>query len=299
MRKLDGLKALLGLLRRAALACGLAGLVALPAWAAGQLTIVEGEATIVDGARTLIAAEGLKLPDDVILRTGPKTGLVRVEWPDGTVADFGPDTQALINPPAFAARGGRAPSVYLLQGWIKQASLGTVASGGFVAPRLDVQPFKGALVAMVSSDETWIFAESGALQITERDAKPAVTLAAKQGEAYNRSGAAKGTVAPRPTPAQMQRVPRGFRDTLPLRAAALKDRNVEPRLGTPASYAELKDWLKLSEPALRRGFPKRFAARARDSAFRAGLVEHLGSHPEWEPSLFPERFIKPASAPKR
>lgn len=301
MRMLDGLLQTLAagsgaVFARWAAALALTASMAAPVWAAGVLTIVEGEASIVDGARTLIAAEGLKLPDDVILRTGPRTGLVRVEWPDGTAADFGPDTQALINPAGFAARGGRAPSVYLLRGWLKQASLGKDAAGGFVAPRLDVLPAKGALVAQVAAEETWVFAESGALQFVERDAKPPLTLAAKSGEVYSRVGAAKGAVAPRPTPAQMQKVPRSFRDSLPLRLQALKDRQVEPRLGTPVSYAEVRDWLLVPEPAMRRGFVKRFTPRVRDNAFRAGLTEQLGAHPEWEPVLFPERFVKPKPA---
>jgi hypothetical protein len=298
MRKLDGpfaasskcLRIVVGL----ALACAAAA-----ASAAGLLTIVDGEATVVDGARTLIAGEGLKLPDDVILRTGVRTTLVRVEWADGTVADFGPDTHAMINPAGLAARGGRGPSVYLLRGWVKQASLGTVATGGLWSPRLEVPSFKGALVMMVAADEVWAFAESGALQVVERDTKPPTTHSLRTGETYARTGSAVGSVAQRPTPAQMQRVPRGFRDTLPLRAATLKSRDVEPRLGTPAPYEELREWLNVAEPAMRRGFPKRFAARAREPAFRAGLAGDLGAHPEWERLLFPERFIiKPASPPR-
>lgn len=272
----------------------LLALVAVPAAAAGIVTIVEGEATLVDGARTLIVAEGLQVPADAILRTGAKTSLVRIEWPDGTAADFGPDTQAMVNPGGLAARGGRPPSVYLLRGWLKQSARGNAMSGGFFGPRVDVQPFKGAMVALVDADETWVFAESGALQVGVRDARPAQQLALKSGEVYTRSGTAKPAVATRPTPPQMQRVPRAFRDTLPLRAAALKDRKAEPRLAPAPAYAELREWLTVAEPALRRTFPRRFGGRAREAPFRSALVENLGSHPEWEPLLFPERFVKPA-----
>ena len=111
------------------------------------------------------------------------------------------------------------------------------------------------------------------------------------------SGAAKGAVTPRPTPAQMQRVPRGFRDSLPLRSAALKDRTVAPKATPPPGYAEFREWLLVEAP-LRKTFTRRFVERTRDPAFRAGLVEHLSQHPEWEPVLFPERFVKPASAPR-
>jgi hypothetical protein len=270
-------------------------LAAPPAWAAGLVTIVEGDATLIDGARTLIVAEGLTVPDEAILRTGAKTSLVRIEWSDGTAADFGPETQAMINPAGFAARGGRPPSVYLLRGWLKQSATGSTMSGGFAGPRVDVQPFKGAMVAMLDADETWVFAESGALQVGVRDARPAQTLALKSGEVYARSGAARPSVAPRPTPPQMLRVPRSFRDTLPLRTAALKGRKVEPRLAPAPPYAELREWLTVAEPPLRRTF----GVRAREAPFRGALVENLGAHPEWERLLFPERFVKPAPPPSR
>jgi hypothetical protein len=284
-----------------ALRSGLA-LVALlgaigPAAAAALVTIVDGEATLIEGARTTLAAEGQKVADETLVRTTARTTLLRVEWPDGTVADFGPDTQAMLSPAGFGARGGRMPAVYLLRGWVKLSSMGSAAAAGLLSPRVDVQPYKGALVVMAIGDETWVFAESGGAPVVERDLKPASNVALKNGEVYLRAGSAKGTVAPRPTPAQMQRVPRGFRDSLPLRSAALKDKAVAGKPTTAPTYAELREWLLVEQP-LRKTFTRRFAERAKDSAFRAGLVEQLAKHPEWEPVLFPERFTKPASAPR-
>jgi len=265
--------------------------------AAPMVTIVEGEATLVDGARALVATEGLKVGDETLVRTGATTTLLRLEWPDGTAADFGPDTQAMVEPAGFGKRAGRAPAVYLLRGWLKLSSLGQATTPGALTARVDLAPFKGSLVMMVLGDETWVFAESGSATVAERNARPPVSLALKPGEVYARSGAAKGTVAPRPSPSQMQRVPRGFRDTLPLRMATLQGRSVAMRNAPPPAYADLREWLVAEQP-LRRGFTRRFAERARDGAFRAGLVEHLVAHPEWEPVLFPERFLKPASAPR-
>lgn len=268
-----------------------------PAQAVALVTIVDGESTLIDGARSLVAVEGLKVGDETLVRTGAKATLLRVEWPDGSVADFGPDTQAMLNPGGFGTRGGRTPSVYLLRGWLKLSAMGSGPASGLLAPRVDVQPFKGALAVMVAGDETWVFAEAGSAPLVERDLKPVSTVTLKNGEVYLRTGAAKGAVAPRPTPAQMQRVPRGFRDSLPLRSAALKDRTVAPKAAPQPGYAEFREWLQVEAP-LRKPFTRRFAERARDPAFRAGLVEHLGQHPEWEPVLFPERFVKPASAPR-
>jgi hypothetical protein len=271
------------------------------AWSAAQaqamLTIVDGEATVLDGGRNLAATEGLKVADETLVRTTARTSLLRIEWPDGSAADFGPDTQAMLNPRGFGTRGGRTPSVYLLSGWLKLSSMGSGPSAGLLTPRIDVQPFKGALVVMVAGDETWVYAESGGAPLIERDVRPPSNLALKNGEVYLRQGAAKGVVAARPTPAQMQRVPRGFRDSLPLRSAAFKDKTVTGKTAPAPAYAELRDWL-VAETALRRTFTRRFAERSRDNDFRAGLVQNLGRHPEWERVLFPERFLPPASAPR-
>ncbi|MFT3820500.1 MAG: hypothetical protein QM750_23285 [Rubrivivax sp.] len=280
-------------------------LVALAAWLAApaaraadgpQITILDGSALLVDGSRQWQAAEGLKLAAGTLVHTGADSRLLRVEWPDGTAADFGPDTQAMVAPPALGGRA-RPGAVYLLRGWLKISSLGAGSSPGATAPMLELLPHKGAVVLMVAGGETWAFAESGSAPLQEREARPAASPVLKAGEVYGRQGAAKGAVAPRPTPAQMQRVPRGFRESLPLRSAALKDRSVAPRAAPAPSYGELRDWLVAPEPALRRPFVRRFAERARDAEFRSGLVSDLPRHPEWEPLLFPERFTpKPASA---
>ncbi len=289
------------IVRRAPLTWLVLSMLAAAGPAAAQttamVTIVDGDATLLDGSRNLRAAEGLKVGPETLIQTTARTGLLRVEWPDGTVADFGPDTQAMLSPAGLAARGSAAPAVYLLRGWVKLASLGTAPSGGVQSSRLAVPAFQGALVLMATNDETWAFAEGGTLSLTERDLRPASTVTLKNGEVYLRQGAAKGVLAARPTPAQMQRVPRGFRDSLPLRSASLKDKPFSAKAAPPLPYAELRDWLAAERP-LRRNFTRRFADRLSEPEFRAGLAANLARHPEWEPVLFPERFAKPASAPR-
>lgn len=267
------------------------------AQAAARITIVDGDATLLDGDRSLLAAEGLALSAETLVRTGARSTLLRLEWPDGTAADLGPDTQVMVEPGGFPARGGRAPALYLLRGWVKLSALSGGSTPGLLTPRVDVQPFKGALLVMAVGPEHWLFAETGDVALAEREAKAAANLSLRNGEVYVRDGAAKGSVAPRPSPAQMQRVPRGFRDTLPLRLPALQGRKVEARAAPAPTYADLREWL-VAERALRRNFTRRFATHARTPPFRAGLVENLMQHPEWEPVLFPERFTKPASAPR-
>lgn len=267
------------------------------AQAAALVTIVDGEANLIDGDRSVLAAEGLKVADQTLVRTSPRSNLLRVEWADGTVADFGPDTQAMLSPAAFGPRAGRAPAVYLLRGWVKLSAMGSAAAPGLLTPHIDVQPFKGAVLVMAAGGETWVFAESGSASMIERDLKPATNLALKNGEVYLRNGGAKGAVSARPAPAQMQRVPRGFRDALPLRYATLKDKAAPAKPGPAPVYSDVREWLLVEAP-VRKPFAKRFADRVKDPAFRTALTENLSQHPEWEPVLFPERFTKPATAPR-
>jgi len=267
----------------------------LAAQAAGLLTILDGDALLIQGTQAQAAAEGVLVSDLALLRTGANTKVLRLEWDDGSVIDLGPDTQVMISPTAFGLRNKRAPSIYLLKGWAKQSSASTATpAGGLVTPKLDVQPFQGVLVAFVGADESWAFVESGSAQVLERDgASQKLTL--KNGEVYQRPASGKGSVSPRPTPAQTQRVPRGFRDTLPHRAAAFKDRKVEPKPLPGPSVADLRDWFN-AEPPLRKEFPRRFAPRVQESSFRGELIRQFGDHPEWVPVLYPERLQKSSAA---
>jgi hypothetical protein len=91
-------------------------------------------------------------------------------------------------------------------------------------------------------------------------------------------------------------MPRAFRDSLPLRADKYKDREVQPRAAPDFTYADVEPWLKAELP-FRRQFIERWRAKARDKDFRAALIANLSSHPEWDPVLFPEKYLpKPASA---
>ncbi len=259
------------------------------------VTIVEGSAPVViEGARSLTAAPGVKLGAAALIDTAPGTSLVRVEFADGSTLDLGPDTHVMLMPPGLAGSGPKAPAFYLLQGWAKHSTSAKPAGGGQLSPQLEVTQVAGVTVGKVAGDDAMLFVESGKVQLLERKLKGAPPLGVKAGEQYSRSGAEKGSIAPRPTAAFLQGLPRSFRDTLPPLAAQFKGRNVEPKAAPMPAYAALKPWLS-AEPAIRREFPKRFMSLAQDHAFREALVKNLTSHPEWEPILFP----KPASGASR
>ena len=270
--------------------------VAAPAQAAegpALITIVEGPALLIEGARSLQAVAGVRLGAATIVETAATAQFLRIEFNDGSVLDLGPDTKVMVLPPGLAGAGPRGPAFYLLQGWAKHASAGATKPGGLLSFAAEGLQATGTTVSRVTGDGLQLFVETGALQLLERRAKAPNTLNLKAGEFYAREGNDKGQVSPRPVAGFLPAVPRAFRDTIPPRAAALKGKRAEPQAAPMPGYAALKPWLA-AEPVIRREFPRRFAALAKDAAFRDGLVKNLSAHPEWEPVLFPK---PPASNP--
>lgn len=270
-----------------ALACGLAVLMAGPCRAEGwMLTLLDGEAVIIDGARRLAAAPGLRAGAGTLVETGTNTALVRFEGPGQATIDLGPDTRALLAPTAGASRGGRPPALYLQQGSVKLASRDGAMVPGLIAPGLELQPFSGSAVVQVGPGTLAVFAETGRLEVGERRAG-GPTRGLNAGEFYSREGSRAGSVAARPTADWLKQVPRAFRDPLPLRAAAYRDKPFEPTALPGPNYEQLARWLT-AEPYVRRDFVPRFTPLTRDAAFRRGLQSHLSAHPEWAVVLNPD-----------
>lgn len=278
------------------MALGMLGGVPPAAAAAASplLTILDGEASLVIGARAVAAIEGMRVPPGTLLHTHASTTLLRLEWPGGEVLDLGPDTQVMLQPEGLGARGEAAPAFYLLSGWAKQRAA-SGAHRGLVAPLAQVLPGKGTIVAQAAAAGVWLFAEAGEALLLER-AGASARRALPAGQAYQRNGASKGEITARPAPEMLRQVPRGFRDTLPLRADRFTGKEPTPKPLPALTYDALAPWLS-AEPSIRREFPRRFAPLLREPGFRAALAARLAAHPEWEPVLFPERFVRPASAP--
>jgi hypothetical protein len=266
-----------GWLLALACACAVPAALAQPM----LLTLLDGEAVVIDGARRLTAVPGLRLTPGAIVETANNAALARIEWPDRGVVDLGPGTRAMLGPPGFPARSGKLPVLYLLQGWAKVSGPGKEPFGGVVTPGFELLPFPGVAVVFADARERLAFAESGgSLEVIERPGGKRLGLA--QGALYGSSAG----VQPRPPADWPGRVPRAFRDPLPLRAATFKDRNVNASALPDPAYVQLQDWLS-AEPAVRQDFPRRFAALAKDTAFRKALQAKMAAHPEWNPVLNP------------
>jgi hypothetical protein len=260
----------------------------LPAVASAEewvISVLEGEAIVIDGLRRMNAAAGQRLDAGAIIETNAKTGLVRIEGGDQSTYDLGPETRAMLAPPGFAQRGERAPQIYLLQGWLKGTARGNREAAGMLSPALEVLPFKGSVVLLQQKREQAAFAEAGRVELIERRVGNS-SVAINPGEFYGGEGARRGSIAARPAPAWLQSVPRSFRDPVPLRAAAWRDRRIEPIMLPGPTYAHLADWLT-AETMLRTPLASRFATLARDPGFRAEVVAHMSAHPEWSPIIYP------------
>jgi len=275
---------------RALMRAALAGLLA-PLWCSAQAaptvaTIVEGPATLIRDTTRFALVEGVRLQPGDIVHTADTTRLVRLELADGGYANLGPTTQLLLGPRVPDKLRKPAP-LYLLSGWLKTAS-------PVMSPAADVTEPQGPVVVALQPAGLQVFSETTAATVVERRAG-ASPVALKSGQLFERLGQARAATLPRPTPAFLQQLPPPFLDTLPARAELFKAREVKPKPLGEVTYDDIAGWLA-AEPALRRALQPRWTPLARQAEFRKALAARLSAHPEWERTLFPERFQPPAAS---
>jgi hypothetical protein len=273
-----------------------AGAAAHAADVPGLVTILDGDALVYRGTGRLQAAEGVRLAAGDIVHTGPGA-FMQVELPGDAVAQLGPDTQLMLAPVA-----ARMPerSLYLLSGWVK---LTRPAAAGFElrSPWADLPPADSVLVLQSTPAQQRLFVERGEVKLVERGAGAAdAPVLLKATQTYLRKPGVPGQPnAPGVMAGIVKDMPPGYRDTLPRRAAKWKDKPVSPRPAPDFAYADVEPWLKAEVP-LRKPLVRQWRAKARDAAFRSALIANLPAHPEWDPILFPEKYLpKPASSAAR
>jgi hypothetical protein len=269
----------------AVLACPLTLAAAEPP---AVVTLLEGSATLTRGVGRHALAEGVRLQSGDILEIADK-GLCEMEFAEGAALALGPGsrTLAITLPHAKPAPG----DFYLVQGVAKLSRTKPATRVRVITPLLALHTAEGTSVLLVQGGEASVFVESGEVRVSAPAASSAsAAQRLKSGDFYTVKAGQKGVLAGRPSPAFVNALPRVFLDPLPSRLARFKDRPVQPRPLHAASYAEVETWLK-APPAIRRPMLARFQSRAGDPAFRAALVENLRFHPEWDPILFPEKYL--------
>ena len=264
----------------------------------GIVTIVEGELFVTRDSTRFALAEGVRVAADDIVESAPQAKLARIEFSDGIILDIGPATRVLMTPKFPGERGGnRAAKLYVLQGWAKITVPKAMAATTFASETFDLTGTARDAVLNVEPTASAVFAESGELMLVERSkGKAGAAVKLKSGEFTSRTGDTKAVLAQRPTADFIARVPRAFLDTLPTRAALFSTREVAPKRLAPITYADVQAWID-AEGALRPLFVARWKALAQAPEFRKGLVAGLRAHPEWDRTLFPEKYLpKPAAS---
>jgi hypothetical protein len=255
---------------------------------AGTITILEGEALITRAAGRWRAAEGVRLQLGDIVETGGGA-FVQVELVENTVLGIGPQARIMVGGPV---RLKAERTLYALAGWYKLTNArkdGNARAFEFRSPLLEIGLLPGVVVMQLKSAEVTLFAERGDLRLVERPA--GAVLGLRQGQTYRRApGTTRGAVSGSPPASFLAELPRPFRDSLPLRADKYKDREVQPKPAPDFVYADVEAWLN-SELPFRRQFIERWRGKARDPEFRRALIANLSSHPEWDPVLFPEKYL--------
>lgn len=270
----------------------MAPLAAHAADALATITILEGPALIYRGTGRLNAAEGVRLQWGDIVQTD-EGSFMQLEFADQAVAQFGPKTEAMLGTTTDKKKTDRW--LYLMNGWAKVTGpKAEDKTGGFeVRSRLfwsSVTP--GVVVYAVKPEEVTLFVERGNARLAEQLAAATPgPVGLKQGDYYQRRVNERGTSTTKPISEFLTEMPRGFRDSLPLRAERYAAQEVLPKEADAFAYADVSQWLKATEPWLRKPFVQRWKPKAKEPAFRQGLIADLSLHTEWDPILFPEKYL--------
>jgi hypothetical protein len=253
-----------------------------------MVTILEGDALVYRGSGRLQAAEGMRLVQGDIIETRAST-FVQIELPGQAVVQFGPSTRAMFG---TGGKKSSKPWVYVMDGWTKVTGAKAQADSADARTRAFwMEGTPSVVVFKVTQPETTLFVERGETRLAEHQASGnPVGVTLRQGDYYQRKTGSRGTVNPGAVQGFVDDMPRSFRDSLPLRIDRYRDQEVKPRDASAFSYADVEVWLK-AEPAIRKPLMQRWRAKAREPAFRTALIENLSSHPEWDPILFPEKYL--------
>jgi hypothetical protein len=228
-----------------------------------------------------------------IVETGDNT-FMQIELGDLSTLQLGGISRVMINGGAGRTKPERW--VYFMNGWGKLSGARrdpkAEAPYEMRAPLFEIAPSAGTAVILATPIDVRLFVERGEIRLGERQRTgPSNAVTLKFGDTYARKGSARGTVVQDPSPDFLAKVPRNFRDTLPSRMDRFRDRDVKPKEGADFGYADVELWMK-AEPSIRRPLVQRFKAKAfKDPAFKSAITANMSSHMEWDPVLYPEKYL--------
>jgi len=258
------------------------------------VTFLEGGASLLRGVARYALAEGVRLENADIVELNDKA-LAQIEFTDGTLVALGPRSRLMVlSYPSGAARARGAGELFLLTGWLKverpRAEPHVISR--IRTPALELSLANTTAVIDATAAEAMVFLESGEARAAQAgkggQAEEPVRLKGSQFYACKRDQ--RCVVAPRPTRAFLEGIPRSFMDTLPSRLPKFKEHAVAPRRSGDFTYEEVEAWVNSPTPPVRRVVVNRWHAKASDPAFRDALATNMREHPEWDRILNPEKY---------
>lgn len=273
------------------LCCVCAGFVSLLASAApfGVVTLLDGGAGLLRGLGHYTLSEGVKLEPGDVVEVSEK-GFAQIELGDGSILALGPRARFLSFPPVT---GRPADEFFLLQGPLKVEAPKSSTDAGVhvVTAQFSLQVADANAVVLASADESALFMERGETRIRDEGRQGAAPdpVLLKGNAFYVRKTDQEGTIDTRPPQTFVAALPKAFLDRLPARLAQFKDVDAPPQKAADFTYPDVEAWLK-GPAAPRKVLVPRWRPKAKDPAFRSGLMANLKDHPEWDRILFPEKY---------
>jgi hypothetical protein len=261
-------------------------------------TVVDGNVVLVRQTTRLVLKPGVRLAEFDLIETAVDSVVARVEYPDGSAVDIGPDSRVMMSPILTSGGKYRASRLYVLNGWVKFIGVpaSDITKSQVMAESFDLSGVSGSAVLSIQSTVNQVFAESGSVNVRYRSGKSMQAATLKPGGFMSIFGSEKYRIDERPGAVFVAAVPRAFLDPIPLRFAVFKDRPDPPSkaLGD-LGYAQAAPWLG-AELAVRRLLVDLWRAKL-NADLRNGLATNIKKHPEWRSILFPDSL--PLAAPSR
>jgi len=252
----------------------------------GLYTIVEGDARVLRGITWAKLVPGVRAQEGDLVELAERAQ-VQVEMArGGTINVVGPGSVYAALLPGDGKASGPAEWA-LARGWAKAAA----APPGLrlLMPLATVDAADAIVLVQSDAATARIFVESGAPKVSVPAArgKDAPARDAHAGELWTRSGDKPFNVESHMPPAFVATIPRPLLDALPRLAARFTAPAPALTPGAEVTYADAEPWLA---GPYRRAFVRRLTPRLSDAEFRAGVEARIGSYPEWDRMLHPEKY---------
>lgn len=262
----------------------------------GMVTVADKNSYFVRQTVKFSLSPGTRLNALDLIETGHKSELVRIEFSNGIVADFGPETRVMLSPKIGTGSKRRQAPLYALNGWVKLSSKkenNSVRAINLLSEAMDIAELDGSSVILVQKSSNQVFSESGNVVIASHcKGKPCPPLALKQGAFLSKTGADKGVIHAMAPTSFVKEMPKAFLDAIPELTSRYKTKPI-PALNPigDLDYESARPWLN-AEQDVKNLLVASWGPQL-NSGLRTSIANNIRSHREWDRLLFPEKYLIP------